>query len=226
MSGNTIGRHPYSEFINIKPVERYTVCVDFDGVIHSYTSPWQEGSIPDPPVPGALEWLAEMTKKFKVVILTTRGKDKEQEALVRLWLIEHGLPSRVAITLEVTNVKPAALIYIDDRAYRFTGDNFPTAQQIHDARPWNKVHTTPEAKDDILALLDKWERTGMVNTAAQRCIPALLRIATDFAPGPEPRPQECDAAHYESAYLEWKQATARWQALTEVQAAIAKELKR
>ena len=124
--------------IRLEAVERYTICVDFDGVIHSYTSPWQEGKIPDPPVPGALEWLAEMVKKFKVVILTARGKDKDQGALVRLWLIEHGLPSGVALELEVTNVKPPALLYIDDRAYRFTGDNFPGAHEIHQMHPWNK----------------------------------------------------------------------------------------
>ena len=36
-----------------------TVLVDFDGVIHSYTSPFTTpDEIKDPPVPGAFEWLA------------------------------------------------------------------------------------------------------------------------------------------------------------------------
>ena len=34
------------------------ICVDFDGVIHSYKSGWRGVAvIPDPPVPGAIEWL-------------------------------------------------------------------------------------------------------------------------------------------------------------------------
>jgi len=43
----------------MKPI----LCVDFDGVIHSYTSKWvDEATIPDPPVPGALRWLWKATE--------------------------------------------------------------------------------------------------------------------------------------------------------------------
>ena len=36
------------------------ICLDFDGVIHSYTSGWKGAAvIPDPPVPGALEFIVE-----------------------------------------------------------------------------------------------------------------------------------------------------------------------
>jgi hypothetical protein len=36
------------------------LCVDFDGVIHSYSSGWQGADIVnDPPTPGALAWLAK-----------------------------------------------------------------------------------------------------------------------------------------------------------------------
>jgi hypothetical protein len=53
-----------------KPVgERYTVAVDFDGVIHSYASPWVNAeTIPDPPVDGAIAWLNEIADDFEVVI--------------------------------------------------------------------------------------------------------------------------------------------------------------
>ena len=35
-----------------------TILLDFDGVIHSYTSGWKgAGVIPDPPVPGAIDFL-------------------------------------------------------------------------------------------------------------------------------------------------------------------------
>lgn len=51
------------------------ICVDFDGVIHSYTSGWQRASvILDPPVPGAFEWLQSLLDAgFKVAIFSSRS---------------------------------------------------------------------------------------------------------------------------------------------------------
>jgi hypothetical protein len=35
--------------------------------------------------------------------------------------------------------KPPALIYLDDRAVRFTGpESWPTTDQVHKLKPWNK----------------------------------------------------------------------------------------
>jgi hypothetical protein len=51
------------------------LCCDFDGVIHSYTSPWiDEATIPDPPVPGALRWLWKATEWFDVQIYSSRSR--------------------------------------------------------------------------------------------------------------------------------------------------------
>jgi hypothetical protein len=114
---------------------RYTVAVDFDGVIHSYSSPWvSHEHIPDPPVAGAIEWLNDIADDFDVVILTTRGATLEGRIAVGEWLDAHGFTRY----REVTAQKVAALIYLDDRAVRFDGSNFPDAQAIHAARPWNK----------------------------------------------------------------------------------------
>lgn len=119
-------------------LRNYTVAVDFDGVIHSYTSPWVGSDvITDPPVEGAIEWLNQVTQYFTVVIHTTRGKTTEGIEAVKSYLLEHGYRvERDAI--EVTAIKPPALVYIDDRAWRFEG-RFPTRDEIHQARPWNKV---------------------------------------------------------------------------------------
>lgn len=134
--------------------KRYTVAVDFDGVLHSYTSPWAGAHrIPDPPVDGAIEWLWRTIQKFDVVILTTRGKWFWGRWAVRRWLHKHAgeglwyeqMGTRGLEDVKVSATKEAALIYLDDRAYRFDGTNFPTPEQIHAARPWNKqiARSTP-----------------------------------------------------------------------------------
>jgi hypothetical protein len=115
---------------------RWTVAVDCDGVLHSYTTPWESAAhIPDPPVSGAIDWLNEIVRHFDVVIHTTRGDQDGGNEAVMAWLRENGYTGP---DLMVTSKKVPALIYIDDRAWRFEGDNFPTARQIHEARPWYK----------------------------------------------------------------------------------------
>lgn len=113
---------------------KQSISVDFDGVIHQYTSPWVAPHIiPDPPVPGAIEWLKEMQKHFEVIIMSTRCQTPEGITAIYTWLAERGV-SGVTISYE----KLPALIYLDDRGIRFEG-RFPTRDEIHRARPWNKV---------------------------------------------------------------------------------------
>lgn len=65
------------------PKDKYIVCVDFDGVLHGYQSGWKgPGGIPDPPVPGALEWLLRMTDEdnfplFEINVYSSRSKYEE-----------------------------------------------------------------------------------------------------------------------------------------------------
>lgn len=125
--------------------ERYTIAVDFDGVIHRYDSPWVNAhTIPDLPVDGAIRWLWEMLQKFDVVIFSTRCKTWRGRRAVRKWLREHAgnlyyeTPGQIGIEdVRLSFNKPRALIYLDDRAVRFKG-SFPSAHQVHNLRPWNK----------------------------------------------------------------------------------------
>jgi hypothetical protein len=115
-------------------VEKENIAVDFDGVIHSYTSHWiDDDIIPDPPIPGAIEWMKEISKHYNIIIFTMRGRSMKGRAAVLDWLYTHGYTS----TLVVTDVKPLAVLYIDDRGYRFTGRNFPTADAIRLMHPRN-----------------------------------------------------------------------------------------
>jgi len=97
-----------------------TIAVDFDGVIHKYSKGWQNGEIYDEPVEGSLSALVELYNKgYKVVIFTTR----EDINLVHIWIEEqcdkYFLEVR-ELDFEVTNKKPPAIAYIDDRGIRFT----------------------------------------------------------------------------------------------------------
>jgi hypothetical protein len=80
------------------------LCVDFDGVIHSYTSGWKGASvIPDPPVPGAMAWLLKAAKLFSVVIYSSRSRDHEGLAAMRAWFTRHArskLPEQAEALLD------------------------------------------------------------------------------------------------------------------------------
>lgn len=93
-----------------------TVCVDFDGVVHSYASGWT-GPVPtDPPEPGALEFVSSLVDAgFKVVIFTTRASTTQGFEATRRWLNENGFP----VGLKITNHKVPAVAYVDDRAVAY-----------------------------------------------------------------------------------------------------------
>lgn len=100
-----------------------TLAVDFDGVIHRYSQGWQDGRIYDPPVEGAMEGLLRLGQRHRVVVHTSRTNIEE----VRQWIhhqlaayLEQPMESEALAFLEVTNIKPKAIAYIDDRAIRFT----------------------------------------------------------------------------------------------------------
>ncbi len=137
-----------SEFVPI-------ICVDFDGVIHSYSSGWKGiDVIPDPPVPGAIKWLEEHLPtpdaiyafghiahegKPIVQIYSSRSKSWRGRRAMKRWLIQHGLPKEYITDriLKFPKKKPAAYLTIDDRAICFDG-NFPTADEMLAFKPWNK----------------------------------------------------------------------------------------
>lgn len=67
----------------MKPI----LCLDFDGVIHGYTSRWKGASvIPDPPVPGALRFIAEAMKTYDVNIFSSRSHQWGGKRAMKRWL--------------------------------------------------------------------------------------------------------------------------------------------
>jgi hypothetical protein len=114
---------------------RRTIAVDFDGVLHSYRSGWIDAhTIPDPPNHGAMDWLNRVSRTFEVVIFTTRAKTMRGRNAIKRWLWENGYVEPGAETwsdlrIRVSYTKPPALVYIDDRAWRFDG-RFPAEIEI------------------------------------------------------------------------------------------------
>jgi len=106
-----------------------TLAIDFDGVLSAYTG-WKGDMAPlDPPLPGAIQFLEDCVKHgFAVVIFTTRP-----EKLVSEWLFEHA--TDVGIHIQITNSKPPAWLYIDDRCFLFTG-TFPSMEEINNFKAW------------------------------------------------------------------------------------------
>lgn len=126
---------------------KYGICVDFDGVLHQYRKGWKgKCTIDEPPMPAAFEWLERMVKRFTVYIHSTRLSVHEGETpldvenakiAMALWFREHGLPRHVVTQLKfwTGTGKPTALLYIDDRGYRFEG-RWPSEEFIFQKKPW------------------------------------------------------------------------------------------
>lgn len=129
------------------------ICLDFDGVIHSYTSGWQGArNIPDPPVEGAFEFMLDaLARGCDVVIHSSRARYFGGIAAMRRWMRGHagihqwyesgagpGFPYMGLESVRFVRWKPPAVVTIDDRAIRFTG-KFPTPQEAMALQPWNKA---------------------------------------------------------------------------------------
>jgi len=111
-------------------VKLRTICLDFDGVIHSHQHGWQgEAVIPDPPVHKVDLAIAELRKDYRVVVFSARCRTDEGVEAIRAWLLKHQIEVD-----EVCRDKPPAHVYVDDRAVRFSGDWQQTIADIHNFR--------------------------------------------------------------------------------------------
>jgi|SRR6516225_4221497 len=123
------------------------LCLDFDGVCHSYDSGWKGATnIPDEYVPGLFEFLEEVTKYFDVQVFSTRShQEGGVEAMLawfydqrKLWRSRGGQSSFDPLTISFPTEKPPALVSLDDRCLLFTGA-WPKAEELLAFKPWNKI---------------------------------------------------------------------------------------
>lgn len=149
----------------MKPI----LCLDFDGVVHSYKSGWKgPRCIPDPPVPGALEFIVKASEVATVAIHSSRSGKWGGRRAMKFWLL--GAYLNIAPSWEKTPewfrdhiaktafadpwqdevrfavrqlgiqwpmFKPAAMVTIDDRGYRFDG-TWPDLKTVLALKPWYK----------------------------------------------------------------------------------------
>lgn len=113
------------------------LCLDFDGVLHSYVSGWKGAEmIPDPPVPGAMEFLRNAVKHFDVHIYSSRSHQAGGIEAMQQWMMDHGGLELLTHIIWPKH-KPAAMVTIDDRAIQFDG-NWPLIENLLSFKPWNK----------------------------------------------------------------------------------------
>lgn len=124
------------------------LCLDFDGVIHSYMSGWKGADVvSDPPVQGAVKFIFDALEHFDVQVYSSRsGQDggifAMQEYLTYCMEEELRCDEVIAREIAVFKVKwptekPPAMVTIDDRAITFTGA-WPDMEALKNFKPWNK----------------------------------------------------------------------------------------
>lgn len=139
-----------------------TICLDFDGVIHSYEKGWQDGAIYGTVVPGFFEWVERVRDHFKLAIYSSRSKTEEGVIAMGVWFHEQRSKWIAAggqrnpiepLEITITHEKPAAWLTIDDRCIRFNGcwtDPTLSPQQLLAFKPWMQMQWTADPSPDLV----------------------------------------------------------------------------
>jgi selenocysteine lyase/cysteine desulfurase len=102
--------------------DRPVICVDLNGVLDAYQG-WRGVDHWDAPAPGARAFLEALRlRRFRIVLFTTRHYRGAWD-----WLVQHGLDPLID---DVTDRKPAADVFVDDRAVAFRGDFAAALREI------------------------------------------------------------------------------------------------
>lgn len=123
------------------------LCLDFDGVIHSYDRGWQDGSIYGRVTDGFCDWAENAKSKFKLVIYSSRSKSQEGRDAMYDWLVaeifqwaetKEGDSTLSLADFEFAHEKPPAFLTIDDRAIKFEGRwGWLDPDELLRFKPWN-----------------------------------------------------------------------------------------
>lgn len=106
---------------------RPLVALDFDGVMNKYQG-WKGENTLYKPQTGLTKFITRIYKDYDIVIYTCRDIKK-----VYTWLEENHLRDYI---IAVSNLKPRAHVYIDDRAITFKGDYEETYKELKEFKAW------------------------------------------------------------------------------------------
>ena len=132
------------------------LCIDFDGVIHSYERGWQDGDIYGSVTEGFWKWAHEVSKSFQLVVYSSRSKDHAQRSAMEAWLKHHWQAENDVSFVPWPKLlfaaeKPPAWLTIDDRGVTFRGSwSAPelSPQALIGFTPWNVGKSTGDRTDD------------------------------------------------------------------------------
>jgi histidinol phosphatase-like enzyme len=104
--------------------EQKTIAIDFDGVIHNHFLGYHDGTIYGEAISDSIESIKTLYGMgYEIVIYSCKChperplvKEKSGKQLIWEWLKENKIDKFIK---EVSWGKPHALIYIDDKGYRF-----------------------------------------------------------------------------------------------------------
>lgn len=129
------------------------LCLDFDGVCHSYISGWKGiDEIPDPPVDGLFEFLNIAKEYFEIQVYSTRSSHSTGINAMRAWFSDHFTEYMFEKNPDLREKfqyflcpewiffpeqKPPAFVSIDDRVLTFEGE-WPEIEMLKSFKPWNK----------------------------------------------------------------------------------------
>lgn len=132
---------------NVTPMSKPTLCIDFDGVLHAYTSGWKGANvIPDPPTDGAMRFLHDAADHFTLAVFSSRSHQPGGKAAMQKWLTgyfrdywsaDRTRADDILAEIQWPVEKPAAFLSIDDRAMCFNGE-WPDPKLLLHFKPWNK----------------------------------------------------------------------------------------
>jgi len=122
------------EFNKCLEKSKKVIAIDFDGVIHNDNLGYNDGTIYGEPIEGSIESIKRLSENYILKIYSCKSNpqrplinDKTGTELIWDWLENQGIKECID---DVVWGKPNAVIYIDDKGYRFENWN-DTIEQLN-----------------------------------------------------------------------------------------------
>ena len=167
---------------------RRLIAIDFDGVLHSYTSPWTDAAtISDPPTPGAMAFLRTLVDddRFSICIVSSRCSQGGGSDAIRAWLERHLADLHDEDSVEVfgLDVLPGTRVMIERTPFSRRDvarilraipvvDHRPPAFVTIDDRAWTFDGTWPDL--DVVAAFKPWNKRPTVALPTGEQVQALM----------------------------------------------------